>query len=52
MIFDATNNLGDAVHSSDNSTEVRMESRPPFAKDERLSFFRRENNVVMQAEKS
>src|SRR6266550_2187390 len=45
MIFDATNTFGDSVHSSDNSTEIRMQSWPPFAKDKRLSFLRRENNV-------
>ena len=52
MSVDATNNLAHAVYSSDDSAEIRVQSRPPFVKDERLSFLCRENNMVMETEKS
>ncbi len=52
VIFYATNNLRDAVHAPDDSTQVGMQSRSPFGTDERPSFLGRENNVVMQTEES
>src|SRR6266571_9472991 len=52
VIFHATDNLGDALHAPDDSTQVRMQSRSPLGPNERSSFLRRENNVVMQTEES
>src|SRR6266849_11032377 len=43
MVFYATDNLCDAVHARDYSTQVGMQSRSPFGTDERSSFLGREN---------
>src|SRR2546421_963301 len=52
MVVYATNNLRDAVRAPDDSTQVGMQSRSPFGPNEGSSFLRRENNVIMQTEKS
>src|SRR5207249_4006833 len=43
----ATDDLRDAVHSSDNSTKVGMQSRTPLYMDKRSSRFCRKHNVVV-----
>ncbi|SRR5258708_7368767 len=50
VIVHAADNLRNALHSADDTTQVRMKSRPPFGMDERPSFLRRENNMVVKTE--
>jgi hypothetical protein len=50
MILNSADNLGHAVHSSDDPTEVRMKIWLPFGLNETLSFFGRKDEVIVQTE--
>ena len=50
MIFNSADNLGHAVHASDDPTEVRVKKWLTFGLNERSSFFGREDDVIVQAE--
>jgi hypothetical protein len=46
MIFNSADNLGHAVHASDDPTEVRVKTWLPFGLNERWSCFGREDDVI------
>ena len=52
MVFYTTHNLSDALRASDDSAKIRMKSWPPICVDNWSSLFRREDNVIVQREKS
>ena len=50
MILNSADNLGHAVYSSDDPTEVGMKTRLPFGLNEGSPLFGREDEVKVQAE--
>src|SRR5260370_36565160 len=52
VIVHTANNLRNPVHSPDYAAQVRMKCRSPFGTDKMPSVLCRENDMVMQTEKS
>ena len=50
MILNSADNLGYAVHASDDPTEVRMKTWLPCGLNEGSSFLSREDEVIVQTE--